>query len=224
MKDYRITDMVTFVFGYGLLSIVFFFFTTTFLSVWLGINAGLAIVPLVLITWVYKRIQEKQNKVDWISIVLLVLFVFFFPNSFYVVTDLIHLSKVEFYLVEQYTTSYIDNLEGYILLFHIVLTLFIGILAGIRSVLTLEEVLKVFKMGSKERFSVISILFVLSSIGIYIGRFLRFFSWDILRPFTLLKEVFVSLDFFAILFIALFTLIHYTLYYGYRLLFEDEPF
>jgi uncharacterized membrane protein len=45
---------------------------------------------------------------------------------------------------------------------------------------------------------------LLSGLGIYIGRMLRFNSWDVLRPVYLLTSVIRRLDLFAVLFSLLF--------------------
>jgi uncharacterized membrane protein len=225
MKDYKITEMVVFVFGYMFLSFIFLIVTNNFISAWLGINVGLAIVPLILITVLYKRLQSKEFSFDWISIVLLVAFVFFFPNTFYVITDMIHIEQGDFYTTFlNGGTVYQRGIQNYLFLFHIVLTLAIGVYAGVKSLLRFNEIFIQKDILKGIRITLLFVLVFLSSIGIYIGRFLRFFSWDILRPFKLMNEFFVSLDFFAVMFVALFTVIQLTFYYGYRYFYESEPF
>jgi len=225
MRDYKITEMVFFAFGYLLLSIIILFVTKNFISAWLGINIGLAIVPLVLITILYKRLEQREFSFDWISILLLIAFVFFFPNTFYVVTDLIHISQGDYYISGTYeATVYLRNIEDYVFLFHIVMTLAIGVYVGVKSLLRFNEIFIQKNILKGTRIILLYILVFLSSIGIYIGRFLRFFSWDILNPFKLMNEFLLSLDFFAVLFVALFTIIQLTLYYGYRYFYESEPF
>ena len=221
MRDYKITEMVFFAFGYMLLSIIILFVTNNFISVWLGINVGLAIIPLILITVLYRRLEQREFQFDWISIVLLIVFVFFFPNTFYVVTDLIHIEQSNFYTSGMYdATVYLRNIEDYVFLFHIVMTLVIGVFTGVKSLLRFNEIITKRIIKKAARMTILYALIFLSSIGIYIGRFLRFFSWDILNPFKLMNEFLSSLDFFAVLFIALFTAIQITLYYGYKYLYD----
>lgn len=225
MRDYKITEMVGFAFGYMVLSLIFLVVTTNFLSAWLGINVGLAIVPLILITLVYKRLESQEFSFDWKSIALLVAFVFFFPNTFYVITDMIHINQGDFYITSiSNGTVYQRDIQEYLFLFHIVLTIAIGVYAGVKSLLRFNEIFIQKNILRATRITMLYVLMFLSSIGIYIGRFLRFFSWDILNPFKLMNEFLSSLDFFAILFVALFTVIQFTLYYGYRYLYESDPF
>lgn len=222
VRDYKINDMVFFAIGYMLLSIVFLIVTTNFISIWLGINVGLAMIPLLLITILYKRLESKEFSFDWVSIILMIAFVFFFPNTFYVVTDLIHIDQSQFY--NDSTVGFLKSIEGYTFIFHVVLTLAIGSYAGIKSLLRFNEIFIQKDLLKGTRVALFSALVLLSSVGIYIGRFLRFFSWDILNPFKLLNEFYLSLDFFFVLFVGLFTVIQVTIYYGYRLLYEKEPF
>ena len=222
MKDYNISEMLFFALGYMLLSIIFLLVTGNFISVWLGINVGLAIVPLVLITLAYKRLESKEFSFDWVSIAMMIAFVFFFPNTFYVVTDLIHINQSEFY--NDSTVGFLKNIEGYVFIFHVVLTLAIGSYAGVKSLLRFNEIFIQKDIIKGTRTTFMFVLVFLSSIGIYIGRFLRFFSWDIINPFKLLNEFYSSLDFFFVWFVALFTVIQFALYYGYRYFYESEPF
>ena len=225
MRDYKITEMVLFAFGYMILSIAILFISNNYISVWLGINVGLAIIPLILITVLHKRLKQSEFGFDWLSMLLLIVFVFFFPNTFYVITDLIHIDQGDYYTTQMYeATIYHRNIEDYIFLFHVVMTLAIGVYAGVKSLLRFNEIFIQKDILKGTRFTFLFALIFLSSIGIYIGRFLRFFSWDILNPFTLMNEFLSSLDFFALLFIILFTLIQFVLYFGYRYFYESEPF
>lgn len=225
MKEYNIIEMSLFIFGYFVLSFLFFFIDSNFISVWLGINVGLAIIPMIIITVVYKRMEQREFTFDWISILLLIVFVLFFPNTFYVITDLIHLENLDFYTTQMYQgTVYFRNIEDYIFIFHLVITLAIGVYAGIKSMLRFNDIFEQRKLDKGTRVTMLYVLVLLSSIGIYIGRFLRFFSWDILNPFQLMNDFYQSLDFFALMFFALFMAIQLTLYYGYRYFYEKEPF
>lgn len=225
MKDYKITEMILFIFGYLMISTLIFVFINNFISMWLGINVGLAIIPLLLISLTYIRLEKNEFKFDWLSIVLFIAFVFFFPNTFYVITDMIHIDQSDFYNTPLYSpTTYFRNIEDYIFIFHVVLTVFIGVYAGIKSMLRFNEIFEKTNTDKGTRGTLLFVLVFLSAIGIYIGRFLRFFSWDILNPFKLISDFYNSLDFFAILFIGLFIVIQFTLYFGYRYFYEKEPF
>ena len=108
-------------------------------------------------------------------------------------------------------------------MFHVVLTVAIGVYAGVKSMLRFGNIFDK-KYDNSTKGTALFVLVFLSSIGIYIGRFLRFFSWDILNPFRVINEFFQSFDVFALMFILLFIVIQFTLYFGYRYLYEKEPF
>lgn len=223
MKDYKLTDHLLFVVGYFILSVVFTLLDTSMLSIWLGINVILAAIPYLLITYIQKRQDEKEVQIDYINILLFVVFVFFLPNAFYVITDFIHISGLEFYNdIEYGVRIYEEVIEQYVLLVHILFSALIGIYYGAKSLLKVEQVLK-NHLSSKGLNIMIFILIFLSSIGIYIGRFLRLFSWDILNPFNVLELFFNEFNIFGLWFIILFTVIQYVFFFIFKLMLPEEP-
>jgi uncharacterized membrane protein len=223
LKDYKLTDHLLFVVGYFILSVVFTLLDTSMLSIWLGINVILAAIPYLLITYIQKRQDEKEVQIDYINILLFVVFVFFLPNAFYVITDFIHISGLEFYNdIEYGVRIYEEVIEQYVLLVHILFSALIGIYYGAKSLLKVEQVLK-NHLSSKGLNIMIFILIFLSSIGIYIGRFLRLFSWDILNPFNVLELFFNEFNIFGLWFIILFTVIQYVFFFIFKLMLPEEP-
>lgn len=226
MSESRNVEAFGFMFGYFLLSVVVMFLNARELSLWLGINVALAVIPFILINNAFIRFNRNENKFDVFSIIMFVLFVFFLPNTFYMITDLIHIDFSEFYRVTDMgeVISYFDNLEGYILIIHLFISVVIGVYLGIKSLLVFDGMMKKVIRDKYTRGVLFVGLLVLSSFGIYIGRFLRFFSWDILLPWKLLPEIWESIDLFTFTFVILFTFTQYILFYGYKLVFEEEPF
>ena len=101
---------------------------------------------------------ERDYKVDFVAVVLFIGFVFFLPNTFYVITDFIHIDSGDFYtnIIISYghdSQVYMNNIQPYILLMHIVVSMFISVLAGIKGLLIFEEILvnkKIKKMSKKQ--------------------------------------------------------------------------
>ena len=106
-----------------------------------------------------------------------VVWLLFIPNSFYIITDLFHLTHVDS------APKWFDLL----LLFSFAWN---GIVLGIVSIRRTEIILESITGRSFSLF-IIFIVMWLNAFGIYIGRYLRFNSWDILtQPFSLFKEMF----------------------------------
>lgn len=225
MSESKLVESFAFIIGFMFISIILFMLDGYVLSVWLGINVVLAMVPFILISIAYRRFVKKEYTFDWIIIMLLIVFVFFLPNTFYILTDMIHINSDDFYkLIEYGNAEYRDYIEPYILNFHIFISAVIGVFLGVKSLLIWDKMI-ITKIEDRYTRGVILVaLLILSSIGIYIGRFLRFFSWEVLNPLKVIPEVLGSIDLFMFTFVVLFTITQYLLYYGYRLVFEKEPF
>ena len=202
--------------------------TRHFLSFMLGFNVLLAYIPMFLI-WYIMKLQKDVNytRIRTGSIILFIIFVLFYPNTFYIITDLIHIDQTDFYQyvpTETYSffieTTYMKDIIPFITIFQIAFAMILGIFAGVYSLYQFNELM--MKQNIKHlvrELTIISILF-LSSIGIYIGRFLRFFSWEILNPINILKELYYDASLFMLYFIVIFTLMQVILYYTCRSLFQ----
>lgn len=208
--------------------------TRHFLSFMLGFNVFLAYIPM-FISWV---IVKLQNDVDYKtlrieSVILFIVFVLFLPNTFYIITDLIHIDNSDFYqniITETYsffnTKEYLKDIVPYIIILQIAFSMILGIYAGVYSLYKIEEVMVKQEIKKIVRSIIIVTVLFLSSIGIYIGRFLRFFSWEIFNPIKIIKELYLDFSLFTFYFIILFTIAQVILYYTYRSfrseLFEKE--
>ncbi len=208
---------------YFIISIIVFIINLNFLNLMLAWNIILAFIPVALSVIFYQN--ANSNKLKNFEKALLsfvfISWVAFFPNSYYVITDFIHLGSESFYYRENIYASltYIENFEGYLTLVHIFLGAFISVIMASYS-------LKIMNQFVKDRFNnIIGTVFVvgtvtLSSIGIYIGRFLRLQSWDMVNPIYVIRELFKGLNVFAFEFILIFILIQLSLYYFIRPIFD----
>ena len=204
--------------------------TLHFLSFMLGFNVFLAYIPMFIVWYIMKLQKDVDySKLRISSIILFVIFVLFFPNTFYIITDLIHIDNTNFYYYvtnEVYSffqvTEYTKDIIPYILLFQIQFAIILGIYAGVYSLHKINELM--IKQNIKQLIRevvIISVLF-LSSIGVYIGRYLRFFSWQILNPLKILKELYSDISPFMLYFVIIFTLVQGILYYTYRYIYRKK--
>ena len=138
-------------------------------------NLFLAFIPFAISEWLLtlERFAQRIRKL----VIVLFVWLLFIPNSFYILTDLFHLDKF-------------DSAPKWFDLLLIFSFAWNGIVLGIVSIRRTEVILESI---SGRRFSLFIIFIVmwLNAFGIYIGRYLRFNSWDIIaQPFSLFKEMF----------------------------------
>ncbi|RFB14880.1 DUF1361 domain-containing protein [Bacillus sp. HNG] len=214
--------ILLFMFVYWCICFVMLFKEASFLYVMLSWNVLLAVLPLFFVE--KAEMTLEQRKIGW-SIFWVILWLLFFPNSVYMVTDFIHISNDKFMWlieVEMYSADtgvvYSNEIMVWVKLLVIGIGFFFAILVGLES-------FYIFEQNIREKYSMIicylAILVValLTGLGVYIGRFLRFNSWDILfSPMQLLKQV-AGIDGFAVQFIITFTIYvigSYTLYRTFK--------
>lgn len=138
-------------------------------------NLILAWVAPLLAWWLINRLRNKQWR-EWNNVVLTVLWLGFLPNSFYMVSDLIHLGKtgeISVFFDAALFTSFIFN----------------GFIAGyLGTYLVHRELLK--RLSWRRAYVLIIGAFMLSSYAIYLGRVLRWNTWDpLLHPAGLIFDV-----------------------------------
>lgn len=138
-------------------------------------NLFLGILPLGFAWWFSRRVAKTRLS-DWRNVVLAVLWLGFLPNSFYLVTDLIHIRP----------RGDISILYDVVMLVSFV---WVGFLAGFLSVYLMHRVaLRRFK--ANQAHGMVALVFLLCSFAIYLGRYLRWNTWDIIfNPFSLLFDV-----------------------------------
>jgi uncharacterized membrane protein len=166
------------------LSIIRVFASATPTFLFLNWNLFLAFIPWALssLLIIYPKLQEKKLAV----ITLLGTWLLFFPNAPYILTDLFHLKHVV-------------SMPMWFDLLLILSFAWVGLLFGFMSLWDIEKILKRYLIKSRlkgllrYRFSVpifSSVLLFIGSFGIYLGRYLRWNSWDIIaEPFALIYDI-----------------------------------
>jgi uncharacterized membrane protein len=137
-------------------------------------NLFLAFIPLWIAQLLTKNISWIENRFKLVTI--LSVWLLFVPNSFYIITDLVHFTRI------RTAPKWFDGLMIFSFAWN-------GILAGILSLGRVETILR---LRWKKQFSIFFVFAVmwLCAFGVYIGRYLRFNSWDIItNPFSLMGEI-----------------------------------
>ena len=143
-------------------------------------NLFLAAIPYLISQWMIARLKTGKSSsiLFWAGFCAWLLFL---PNSPYIITDLVHLHDRSANLL------WLD-------LFLVFVFALNGLLLGLLSLIDFRRLLEA-RFSTKVSSLLIFISCMLSGYGIYLGRFLRFNSWDILTsPKSLSLEIFRSLN------------------------------
>ncbi len=138
-------------------------------------NLFLAWLPLLLVFWLLRVLRTKRWS-SWQGIALSILWLGFLPNSFYMVTDYIHLAD----------TVRVDVLYDALMLTSFVLT---GLALGYTSLFLFHLELRK-RLPARSANHLVSFILLLCSGAIYLGRDLRWNTWDLfVNPAGILFDV-----------------------------------
>jgi uncharacterized membrane protein len=141
-------------------------------SNWMTWNLFLALVPLALSVCLFRG-NPPRSVIWWIGVLV---FMAFLPNAPYVITDIKHL-VTEIQMNSSMLFNTLVVIPKYIIF------LFVGFGAYVWSVLLLENYLQRQKFSPMRVLQIELAVHGLCVIGVYLGRFERFNSWDLVtRP------------------------------------------
>ncbi|MGB7439539.1 MAG: DUF1361 domain-containing protein [Coleofasciculaceae cyanobacterium] len=148
-------------------------------SGWIVWNLFLAFIPLALSVWLFRRQSHSRSLLWWVCFIV---FAAFLPNAPYLLTDIIHLIQatregfsawiITLVLIPQHLFAILTGFEAYVI-----------------SLINLgyylhRQGLSRFIIGAE------LITHALCSVGVYLGRFLRFNSWDLVtQPDDVIRSV-----------------------------------
>lgn len=201
-----------------MLLIVRFILAGKLLQGYLLWNLALAVVPAIISWGVYKHSSHYENR-EWhrvINIAGFVAWLIFYPNAPYVFTDFIHvINRSNLGYVAAPWLSRLD-----LLWFDIILNAafaFVGHFMGLLSMYFMQTTIRKLYGRNLSWFAMLPAI-LLSGIGIHLGRFSRYNSWDmvfhpidtfkaILKIFTMPSALLFSLAF------SFFIAITYVMFY-----------
>lgn len=129
---------------------------------------------LAFIPWWISNYQSKYKKLSYRSALLLVIWLLFLPNAPYILTDLFHLkARAPFPLWYDLVLILSFALCGMCLFFK-----------------SLKDMFSLLNTFVKPLYMSIATPFIfwIISFGLYLGRYMRFNSWDVIHPFSVLKS------------------------------------
>lgn len=170
-------------------------------------NIFLASVPFIMSSFMLIRIN-KSNFYNPISIFCFIIWFLFLPNAPYVITDFIHLGEVR----------NVPVMYDIILLFT---SSIVSMLFGLYSMEQMEKILA-HKFSEKLIKVIMLLIIFFTSFGIYLGRTLRFNSWDLFvnyhSLFQAIREIFMnsSKHINAYFYTVIFFFLIYTSYIAFK--------
>lgn len=123
-------------------------------------NIFLATVPVF-----FSNLLKKQNKLNWKTICYFMCWLLFFPNAPYILTDIFHF-------------EYRSPVPPWFDLALVLSGAWTGMVLCIVSLIQIERFLQHFIHG-RYRTAAMLVLMILGGLGMYMGRYERYNSWDV---------------------------------------------
>lgn len=141
---------------------------------WLTWNLFLALVPYLITRFAVRNVSWIEK--GWKFTLLFCAWLLFLPNSFYIITDLFHLemaSRIPLWFDLALIFSFAWN----------------GILLGVVSIRQMEKMVRL-NFPRVQEWQFVYPLMLLNAFGVYIGRYLRYNTWDVIaNPFQLTQDI-----------------------------------
>ncbi|HSD56103.1 MAG TPA: DUF1361 domain-containing protein [Candidatus Saccharimonadales bacterium] len=138
-------------------------------------NLMLAWLALIVTLWLERTIHHNPWS-SWYALAVTMLWLGLLPNTFYMISDFVHIQEI----------SRVDLLYDVVMF---TLFIFNGVFLGFLSLFIVHRELAK-RITSRAANTCIGIIILLCSFAIYIGRELRWNTWDILtNPSSLLFDV-----------------------------------
>jgi uncharacterized membrane protein len=131
-----------------------------FFLIW---NLCLAWIPFLLALFLFDYYRKRGT--TWMFWVLTLCWLLFLPNAFYLVTDFVHLRRtvaISFWFDLVMIASFAWN----------------GLLLGMISLRCMHALFERW-LGSRWGWLAVQGVLLLVAVGVYLGRFIRFNSWDV---------------------------------------------
>ncbi len=130
-------------------------------------NLFLAWVPLPF-AWLSYRMEMRGGRRHYWVLVPAVIWLLFFPNAPYILTDFLHLGQ------------YPDNVPEWFDVMLIAWFALTGLMLGLVSLRMMQEVVA-RAAGARVAWVFVVAVTALGSFGVYLGRFLRWNSWNVFQ-------------------------------------------
>lgn len=166
-------------------------------------NAGLSFIPYLVSGF---TLSKKNNSL----FVLLGLFItiVFYPNAIYMFTDFIHIKTSDYYKIIGGEVVYVMEAINWIKLGAEVCIIILSMVLSFESFI---NILKIMRCHGHKIAELIILIFTSAgtSLAVYIGRFLRFNSWDIFKIHTIVSDILNNISTNDYYLLGAFAVIHF---------------
>lgn len=149
-------------------------YTDNWRFIGLSWNLFLALVPYFITRFAIRNPSWIENR--WKFAFIFTSWLLFIPNSFYIITDLFHLEinhRIPLWFDLALIFSFAWN----------------GILLGVISIRQMEKIVRL-NFPFIQEWQFVYPMMLLNAFGVYIGRYLRYNSWDVIaNPFQLTEDI-----------------------------------
>lgn len=154
-------------------------------------NVFLAFLPY-LFSQLLGAYLERERRKTAVIILLAFLWLIFFPNAPYMITDL------------KYVGTDYESVYNWVFLVYIASGAVFSMLMGLSSLHDIHQML-LKRIGRLRGNLILALCILAGGFAVYIGRFLRFNSWDVLQPISLLQRIREDFGAFSVGFSMLFS-------------------
>ena len=153
------------------LNIIRFFMFESRYFIYLLWNIFLAIIPFI-VSSILLWYALKKRLTSGVFIIGGIIWILFLPNAPYLVTDIIHLGR-------NYSAPLLYDT------FLVFTSAWVGLLLGLYSLSHIDKIIRL-KYSNRTASIILALIILVTSFGMYLGRFLRFNSWDVISNPSLL--------------------------------------
>lgn len=166
-------------------------------------NTALSFIPYIVSGF-------TLTKKDRALIVLSGLFisVIFYPNAIYMFTDFIHIKTSDYYKVVGGEVVYVMQAYNWIRLCTEVGLITLSMVLSYESFINILKIIRCYGHKVAE-FIILVFASCATSLAVYIGRFLRFNSWDILQIHKIVSDIINDITINDYYLLASFAILHF---------------
>ncbi|PAB60424.1 DUF1361 domain-containing protein [Anaeromicrobium sediminis] len=168
--------------------------------IWNLLLAWISLIVSLLLAFIYEKRRKGDGNI--LGFLLGGVWLVFYPNAPYMITDLVHISKINFYKSGGVNT----NLNIWFDFLLNLIFISVGFLVGFISLYIVHRLVE-RRLGKFTGWIYVLGVQFISSYGIYLGRFPRLNSWHIVTdPLSVVRSIIQTLNMETVMFTSMFSI------------------